>query len=259
MGILNVTPDSFSDGSRYTGLDRAIDRALQLEEEGADILDIGGESTRPNIAPVDEEEELRRVIPVIRALSDRLTIPLSVDTYKSRVAHEALQAGAVIVNDISAFTFDNAMASVVADAKAGVVLMHTRGRPDFMQRDTHYDDLIPEIIAALSGSLELARSAGISADRIVIDPGIGFGKDLAGNLQILNRLEEFRVLGHPLMVGTSRKSFIGAVLDRGVDDRVFGTAATVCLALVKGASLFRVHDVREMRDALDMSAAILRA
>jgi dihydropteroate synthase len=259
MGILNVTPDSFSDGSRFTDIDAAVGKALEMEASGADIIDVGGESTRPSAAAVDEEEELRRVIPVIQALTRRLTIPLSIDTYKARVAREAVQAGAEIVNDVGALAFDAAMADTVAGSGAGLVLMHTRGRPADMQRDTRYDDLIGEIVGSLGRSLDRARAAGISMDRLVVDPGIGFGKDLQANLRILNRLDEFAVLGYPLLVGTSRKSFIGTVLGREVDGRLFGTAATVCLALAKGAAVFRVHDVREMRDVLDMAAAVLHA
>ncbi len=259
MGILNVTPDSFSDGSRYSDIDAAVGKALEMEASGADIIDVGGESTRPSAAPVDEEEELRRVIPVIQALSRRLSIPLSIDTYKSRVAREALQAGAEIVNDVSAFSFDPGMAGVVAEIGAGVVLMHTRGRPTEMQHDTCYVDLVGEIVESLRRSVDMACAAGISPDRVVVDPGIGFGKDLQGNLTLLNRLDAFATLGYPILVGTSRKSFIGTLLGRSPDNRLFGTAATVCLALAKGADVFRVHDVREMRDVLDMAAAVLRA
>ena len=257
MGILNVTPDSFSDGSRYLDLDRAEDRAFRMVEEGADIVDIGGESTRPNIAPVDAEEELRRVIPLVERLAERLPIPISVDTYKAVVAREALLAGAEIVNDISGLTFDPAMAATVAEAGAGVVVMHTRGRPDTMQQDTVYGDLIVEVIDYLRRSVSLAEAAGIAKDRIVVDPGIGFAKSAQGNLEILRRLGDFSCLHLPLLVGTSRKSFIGTVLGREVDERLFGTAATVALAVANGASIIRVHDVREMRDVADMTHAVL--
>ena len=257
MGILNVTPDSFSDGSRYLDLDRAEDRAFRMVEEGADIVDIGGESTRPNIAPVDAEEELRRVIPLVERLAERLPIPISVDTYKAVVAREALLAGAEIVNDISGLTFDPAMAATVAEAGAGVVVMHTRGRPDTMQQDTVYGDLIVEVIDYLRRSVSLAEAAGIAKDRIVVDPGIGFAKSAQGNLEILRRLGDFSCLHLPLLVGPSRKSFIGTVLGREVDERLFGTAATVALAVANGASIIRVHDVREMRDVADMTHAVL--
>lgn len=257
MGILNVTPDSFSDGSRYIDLGRAEDRALRMVEEGADIIDIGGESTRPTIAPVDADEELRRVIPLIERLAGRLPVPISVDTYKAVVAREALRAGAEIVNDISGLTFDPAMAVTVAEGGAGVVLMHTRGRPDTMQNDTSYGDLIAEVSDSLRRSVSIAVAAGVARDRIVIDPGIGFAKSAQGNLEILRRLGDFTALHLPILVGTSRKSFIGTVLGRNVDERLFGTAATVALAVASGASIIRVHDVREMRDVADMTHAVL--
>jgi len=257
MGILNVTPDSFSDGSRYLDLDRAVERAFRLVEEGADIIDIGGESTRPNVAPVDAEEELRRVVPVVERLSGRIPVPISVDTYKAVVAREALRAGAEIVNDVSGLTFDPAMATTVAEAAAGLVVMHTRGRPDSMQKDTTYGDLIAEVLDSLRNSVSTAVAAGVAKDRIVVDPGIGFGKSVQGNLEILRRLGEFESLQLPIFVGTSRKSFIGTVLGRDVDNRLFGTAATVALALANGASIIRVHDVREMRDVADMTHAVL--
>lgn len=259
MGILNVTPDSFSDGSRYRDLDRAEQRALQMVEEGADIIDIGGESTRPNFAPVDAEEELRRVIPLVERLVGRISVPISVDTYKAVVAREALGAGAEIVNDISGLTFDPAMAAVVAEAAAGLVVMHTRGRPDTMQQNTAYGNLIAEVLDSLRQSVSVAEAAGVSRDRIVVDPGIGLPKSVQGNLEILRRLREFAVLQLPLLIGTSRKSFIGTVLGRDVDERLFGTAATVSLAVANGASIIRVHDVREMRDVADMTHAVLHS
>ncbi|KAF0220211.1 MAG: dihydropteroate [Geobacteraceae bacterium] len=257
MGILNVTPDSFSDGNRFSDVDRAVERALEMEAEGADIIDIGGESTRPFAPPVDEREELTRVMPVLERLAGLLKIPVSIDTYKSAVAREALAAGAEIVNDISALTFDERMAGVVAGAGAGLVLMHTRGKPSDMQKDTAYGSIIAEITASLNKLLAMAESAGIAAERIVVDPGIGFGKSAEGNLEIVRRLAEFSVLGRPIMVGISRKSFIGKVLGREVGERAFGTAAAVAVALANGASIFRVHDVKEMRDVVDMATALL--
>lgn len=257
MGILNVTPDSFSDGNSYPTVAKAVERALEMEQEGADIIDIGGESTRPSARPVPHDEELRRVIPVLEGLAGRLKIPVSIDTFKSVVAREAIAAGAEIVNDISGLTFDEGMAEVVAAADAGLVLMHTRGTPAEMQKETAYGSLIAEVTAALRSSLALAEAAGIEQGRIVVDPGIGFGKSVEGNLEILRKLSEFSVLGRPIMVGTSRKSFIGAVLGSPVAERSFGTAATVALALVNGASIFRVHDVREMRDVADMAMAVI--
>lgn len=256
MGILNVTPDSFSDGGSFNSIERAADHALQMEDEGADIIDIGGESTRPFAVPLSEADEILRVIPVIERLAGRLSIPLSIDTYKAGVARAALQAGAKIVNDISAMTFDPQMAAVVAGANAGLVLMHTRGRPGDMQLDTVYADLILEIRTFFSHALSRVDAAGISRGSVVLDPGIGFGKDVQGNLEILRRLAELATLGQPLLVGSSRKSFIGAVLDRQVDERLFGTAATVAAAILNGASIVRVHDVAQMRDVALMAQAV---
>lgn len=258
MGILNITPDSFSDGSRYLDLPRAVERALEMEAEGADIIDVGGESTRPSAPPVAAAEELRRVIPVIEALAGHLKVPVSVDTYKAAVAREAVHAGADIVNDISGLTFDSEMAATVAATGAGLVVMHTRGTPETMQTETAYRDLIAEVLAFLRSSLDGAVTAGIPAGRIVVDPGIGFGKSLDGNLELLRRLPELSSLGRPILLGTSRKSFIGTVLGRDVGDRLFGTASTVALGVAMGASIFRVHDVRAMRDAADMAHAVVK-
>jgi dihydropteroate synthase len=257
MGVINVTPDSFSDGNRFLSPENAVKRALEMEQEGADIIDIGGESTRPGADPVSSDEELQRIMPVLEKLSGRLTIPLSIDTFKSVVAREALAAGAEIINDISGLTFDERMADVIAESRAGLVVMHTRGRPVDMQNDTEYRSLLTDVIDSLRTSLLQAEAAGISADRIVIDPGIGFGKSTEGNLELLRRLPELSVLGRPVLVGTSRKSFIGTVLNRPHGERLFGTAATVAVALSKGAAIFRVHDVRAMRDVVDMTKAIL--
>jgi dihydropteroate synthase len=258
MGVLNVTPDSFSDGNTFFSAEKAIEHAIEMEEDGADIIDIGGESTRPFAHPVEAEEETRRVLPVIERLAGRLKIPVSIDTYKASVAEKALAAGAEIVNDISAFMFDDRMIEVVASSGAGLVLMHTTARPSVMQKDTGYSSIISEIFSALRRSVATAEAAAIDRDRIVIDPGIGFGKNLDGNLEILRRLAEFRSIGCPVMVGTSRKSFIGQLLGRETGERLFGTAATVAIALANGASVFRVHDVKEMRDVLDMTVALSR-
>ena len=258
MGILNVTPDSFSDGNEHYSVEKAVERAFRMEDEGADIIDIGGESTRPFARPVDEAEELDRVIPVIEKIAGRLKIPVSIDTYKSAVAEKALAAGAEIVNDISALGFDDRMAEVVAAAGAGLVLMHTRARPSIMQKETEYGAIISEIAAALRQAVVRAEAAAIARERIVIDPGIGFGKSDAGNVEILRRLAEFRAIGCPILIGTSRKSFIGRLLGRETGERLFGTAATMAVALANGASIFRVHDVREMRDVLDMTMALCR-
>ncbi len=256
MGILNITPDSFSDGALYLDPERAVDRALEMQEEGADIIDIGGESTRPYSAPVDAGEELKRVVPVIERIAASLSLPISIDTYKSVVAREALHAGAHIVNDISGCTFDPEMPETVAEAGAGLVVMHTRGRPDEMQAETTYQALVPEVIAYLGDRLSILASSGIPLSRIVVDPGIGFGKSTAGNLEILRRLREFESLGRPVLVGSSRKTFIGKVLGRDTGERIFGTAATVALAVANGAAIVRVHDVREMRDVALMAHAI---
>lgn len=256
MGILNITPDSFSDGNLFIDPQRAIDRAFVLAEEGADIIDIGGESTRPGALPVSAADEIKRVIPVISGLADKINCALSIDTWKSSVAHEAIAAGAEIINDISGFTFDGQMASVAAQSGAGVVLMHTSGTPQLMQSKTVYDDLVGEIMQSLWHSVSLASEAGISLERIAVDPGIGFGKEAGQNLEILRRLREFTSLGLPVLAGPSRKSFIGRILNRDLDQRLHGTAASVALAVANGAAILRVHDVREMRDVADMAYAI---
>ncbi len=256
MGVLNVTPDSFSGDGVGTDVDRARRQALAFEEQGADIVDVGGESTRPpslyaGSEPVTEAEELARVIPVIEALAPVLSIPISIDTYKARVAARALKAGAAMVNDVWGFRGDAEMAAVVAEARAPVVLMHNQGH-------TRYSDLVPEVIAGLKRLAEDAVAAGVDEGQIVLDPGIGFGKTVSQNLEIMRRLDEFRVLGRPLLIGMSRKSTIGYVLDLPADDRVEGTAATVALAIAGGADIVRVHDVKEMARVARMSDAIVR-
>jgi dihydropteroate synthase len=257
MGILNTTPDSFSDGGRCFDPGMAYERALQMEAEGADIIDIGGESTRPGASPVSSAEELNRVIPVVEKLAGVLNCAISVDTWKSDVAGSALESGAEIINDISGFNFDPQMAGVAAANGAGVVLMHTRGTPDNMQQDTVYDDMMGEITASLSASIVRAQEAGVSNNCIVIDPGIGFGKDAAGNMEIIRRLAELNSLGFPVLTGPSRKSFIGKVLGlENTEDRLFGTAAAVALSVSHGSSILRVHDVRAMRDVADMAHAV---
>ncbi len=256
MGILNVTPDSFSDGNRFLDPQQAVDRAQEMAEQGADIIDIGGESTRPGAAPVDAGEEVKRVLPVIEEVAGKVSCAISVDTWKSAVARPAVAAGAGIINDISGLCFDPEMAAVAAQSGSGVVLMHTRGTPLTMQAETRYDDLMGEVVQGLGKSVEIAVGAGVERARIVVDPGIGFAKDGHGNLEILRRLRELTGLGFPILVGTSRKGFIGKVLKRDTGDRVFGTAATVALAIANGASILRVHDVAEMRDVADMAHAI---
>lgn len=257
MGILNVTPDSFSDGGRFFSPDVAVERALEMEREGADIIDIGGESTRPNAPTVSEAEELERVVPVIEALAGKVSVPISVDTYKAAVAKAACAAGAEIVNDVTGLRFDPEMARAAAEAEAGVVVMHTRGMPDTMQKNTGYDDLIGDVVRYLSDSIDLARKAGVREGRIVVDPGIGFGKSVEGNLELIRRLEELRPLGCPILVGPSRKSFIGTITGRGGGERLFGTAAAVALSIVHGASIVRVHDVAAMRDVAVMTRALM--
>lgn len=258
MGILNVTPDSFSDGNSYESVAAAVAAAEKMVAAGADIIDVGGESTRPGAKPVSVDEELARVIPVIEGLVTSVSVPVSIDTWKAKVASAALTAGAEIVNDISAMTFDPLMVDTVAATNAGVVLMHTRGRPQEMQIDTVYSDIVAEIAAFLKEAVERAESRGISAQRVLVDPGIGFGKSVNGNLELIRRLDEFLSLGRPLLIGPSRKSFIGKILGRETDERLFGTAAVVSIAMQKGARIFRVHDVNAMRDVVDMTAAILQ-
>lgn len=227
-----------------------------MEAQGADIIDIGGESTRPNAPPVSEQEELNRVIPVVEALAGRLKIPISIDTYKASVAEAALAAGAEIINDISGLTFDSHMAGVVAAAGAGLIVMHTRGTPQEMQLNTTYGDIIAEVSATLRSSLKLAEDAGIPAERIIVDPGVGFGKDMEGNLEIIRRLGEFSELGRPILLAASRKTFIGKITGKEPAERLFGTAAVVAVAIYNGAALVRVHDVLEMRDVADMAGAL---
>ncbi len=259
MGILNLTPDSFSDGGRFIDPGLAVEHALLMEAEGADIIDIGGESTRPGSVPVQADEESARIIPVIERLSNVLNCAISVDTWKSDVADRALSAGAEIINDISGFSFDPGMAAVAAGSGAAAVLMHTRGKPDQMQKNTGYSDLITEIVRGLQSSVTLALEAGVEPCRIAVDPGIGFAKDTAGNLEVLRRLRELTGMGMPVLVGTSRKAFIGKILERdSASERLFGTAATVALSVANGASILRVHDVRAMRDVADVAHAVLR-
>jgi dihydropteroate synthase len=259
MGILNVTPDSFSDGGLYADPVQALEHAREMVSQGADILDIGGESTRPGADPLTEEEELRRIIPIIEQLSTEIAAPISVDTYKSSVAKKALNAGASIVNDISGLRFSPDMAQVVADHDAAVVIMHIKGLPRNMQVNPVYHDVVGEIIEYLEESSAIALKAGVARDRIMIDPGIGFGKTLEHNLTILERLDEFRTLGFPIMLGTSRKRFIGTILDiPEPKDRIEGSAATVALGIQRGARIVRVHDVGYMTKVARMTDAIVR-
>ncbi len=257
MGILNVTPDSFSDGGLYFDKATAVKRALQMVEEGADIIDIGGESTRPGSEPVTIEEELKRTIPVIKALARKIEIPLCIDTYKSEVAKRALDAGASMVNDISALRFDPLMPAVVSEYKVPAVIMHIRGNPKDMQQNPLYEALIPEILDYLRAGMIIARQAGISEDMIVIDPGIGFGKTFDHNLQIIHNLQEFNQFRKPILIGLSRKAFIGKILgDVPVTERLEGTAAAVAISITNGANIIRVHDVKQMVKVAKVADAI---
>ncbi len=258
MGIVNVTPDSFSDGGEWLDAGAAIAHGRELAAQGAAILDVGGESTRPGAQPVTEAEELRRVVPVIEGLAGA-GARLSIDTSKAAVAAAALDAGAAIVNDVTALRGDPAMAALVARRGCDVCLMHMLGEPRTMQRDPRYGDVVGEVRAFLAERVAFARGAGIDEARVWLDPGIGFGKTAAHNLELLARLGEIVALGHPVVVGTSRKSFLGAITGRPASERVAGTLATNVLALAAGARIFRVHDVAPARDALLVAAATLRA
>jgi len=267
MGIVNMTPDSFSDGGRFVqgpggtpDVGRAVDEALAMADEGADILDVGGESTRPGSERVSQEDELGRVIPVIEAVSSATDIPVSIDTYKASVAREAIRAGASIINDISAMSFDPEMAGVAAEYGAAVVLMHIKGTPADMQKDPHYDDLLGEVKGFLRNAAGKAAAAGVDPGRILLDPGIGFGKRLEHNLELIRRLGEIRALGYPVVLGASRKSFIGMLTDGAPpDDRLAGSLSAAVLGACTGASIVRVHDVRATRRALAVADAVNRS
>ena len=256
MGVLNVTPDSFSDGGRYVDPDAAVAHALSMVEQGADVLDIGAESSQPGAVPIDEEEERRRLISVVRAVCRRTTVPVSVDTTKASIAQEALDVGAALINDISALRFDARMGDVVAKSGAGLILMHMQGTPQTMQRAAQYTDVVEEVRQFLKARLEAAREAGIQAERILLDPGIGFGKNYQHNVVLLDRLDAFHTLGRPLVIGVSRKAFIGKILGRPVGERLMGTAGAVAVAVMKGARMVRVHDVAPIRDVVKMVEAI---
>ena len=256
MGVVNVTPDSFSDGGLYLDPEAAIAHGRELAAAGAEILDVGGESTRPGAAPVDEAEELRRVVPVIRGLGD-LDCVISVDTSKAAVAAAALDAGATIVNDVTALRGDPEMAALCAERGCGVVLMHMRGEPRTMQDDPRYGDVVADVKAFLGERMKAAIAAGVDEEKVWLDPGIGFGKTLAHNAELLRRLGELRELGRPLVVGTSRKSFIGRIDGSGAGERLGGTIASSVLAAAEGADVLRVHDVAEMQQALAVTMAIL--
>ncbi len=257
MGILNVTPDSFSDGGAYQETEAAFARGLEMAAEGADIIDIGGESTRPGALPVPEEEELRRVLPVIREIRKRTDVLLSIDTTKAEVARRAADLGIDLINDTSALSSDSGMAAAVAEARVPVALMHMAGTPKTMQVDPRYEDVLEEIHGFLDGRLRAARSSGILANRILLDPGIGFGKTAVHNLTLIANLDVFEDLECPILVGVSRKSFIGKVLNLPVEERLEASLAAGVLGIVRGAHILRAHDVKAMRRAADMADAIL--
>ncbi|WP_028306528.1 dihydropteroate synthase [Desulfitibacter alkalitolerans] len=251
MGILNLTPDSFSDGGKFFDAGRAVDHALKMVEEGADIIDVGAESTRPGHTPVEAEEELQRLIPVLERLLKEVHVPISVDTYKAATAQKVLDMGVHIINDIWGLQRDYGLADVAAAYGAPVIIMHN-------QNGTEYDNFMGEVIAFLRKSIQIAEAAGIASDKIIIDPGIGFGKTLEHNLEIMDRLDELKTLGKTILLGTSRKSMIGRVLDLPVEERVEGTAATVALGIARGASIIRIHDVKEMVRVCKMMDAMVR-
>lgn len=259
MGVVNVTPDSFSDGGRYLDAAHAVAHGLRLVREGADLLDVGGESTRPGSAPTDEATQIARVIPVIRALSEASAVPISIDTTSAKVAAAAIEAGACVVNDISAFRFDDAMLPLLARTEVAAIAMHTLDRPSEMQRDPRYSDVVSEVIAHLEGRLAACEEAGVAVERLLIDPGIGFGKTTAHNLALLAQTRRLTALGRPVVVGTSRKRFLGESTGRGVDERDVATAASVAVAVALGAHVVRVHDVAACRDAVSVASAISRA
>lgn len=256
MGIVNVTPDSFSDGGKFYNPKKAIEHANKLIDEGADIIDIGGESTRPGAKAVQADEETRRILPVVLALAKHKNILISVDTRKSKVAEAALKSGAHIINDVSALRHDKNMAKVIAKYKAAAVLMHMQGTPADMQDNPKYNDLISDMLADLQASVEIAKKSGILTERIIIDPGIGFGKNLGHNLNIIQRLKEFKALGLPILAGISRKSMIGKILGIPPDQRLAGSIAATVLAIYNGANIIRVHDVFEMKQAAKIVDAI---
>lgn len=259
MGILNVTPDSFSDGGECASIETALYQGKKLVAAGADILDIGGQSTRPGAVQISLAEELNRTIPVIQALRSAVAVPISIDTTRSEVVIAAVEAGAHLVNDISGGTFDRQMFSTVAQLQVPLILMHLRGTPQTMQQLTEYENLIGEISKFLAGQIEQAVAAGIARSQLIIDPGIGFAKTYEQNLELLRHLSEFRALGVPLLVGPSRKSFIGHVLQQSdPKQRIWGTAAACCAAIAGGADILRVHDINEMRDVCRVADAIWR-
>jgi dihydropteroate synthase len=257
MGVVNVTPDSFSDGGRFFAADDALAQGLALAREGAALVDIGGESTRPGSDPVSADEELRRVLPVVEALAGRVGVPISVDTMKAEVARRALAGGAALINDVSALRFDPGMVSVIAEAGCPVSLMHMGGEPKSMQDDPRYDDVVDEVLRFLEQRMAFALAQGLREDQLMVDPGIGFGKTLDHNLALLRDLQRFTTLGRPVVLGTSRKRFLGAILGAEPTARTIGTVATTVVGLLAGAHVFRVHDVKPNFEALRVGLAVL--
>lgn len=251
MGIVNATPDSFSDGGKYNRIEEAIRRVDQMIKDGVDIVDIGGESTRPGATPVDEEEELDRVIPVVEAIASRFDVPISIDTYKAKVAEQAIQAGAHLINDVWGAKADNYMAEVAKQTDAPIILMHNR-------KNMTYSSLIDDVIADINESINLVEQAGVQKNKIIIDPGIGFAKTYEHNLEMMRQLDVFVALGYPVLLGTSRKSLIAKTLELPVDERVEGTIATVCYGIAKGCHIVRVHDVKEVSRAVKMMDAMVK-
>ena len=256
MGILNITEDSFSDGGKYINADKAIERAIKMVEDGADILDIGAESTRPGAIPVSEEEELERIVPIVEKLSKLVKVPISIDTYKSEVAKYSLRAGADIINDITGLKGESTMAEVVSDNDAYVIIMHMQGTPQTMQSNPEYQDVVSDICLDLKESFSIAEIAGIKKEKVIIDPGIGFGKSTNHNLEIIKRVGEFKIFGAPILIGASRKSMIGNVLNLPVNERVEGSLAVAAASVMNGASIIRVHDVKETKRTLIMIDSI---
>lgn len=257
MGILNVTPDSFSDGGRYAGTEKAVERATQMTEEGADIIDVGGESSRPGSSPVDAETEMNRVLPVIEQLKAKTDILISVDTRKSVVAEAALKAGAHIINDISALESDPRMMEVARRHKAGLILMHKKGEPRDMQNDPHYENVTDEVGGYLKDRINFLSGTGVASETIAIDPGIGFGKTVEHNVELIAHIERLREYGRPVVIGLSRKRFLGRITGRAVNERLAASLGALAYCLLKGASVMRVHDVKESRDVFLVLNAFL--
>lgn len=258
MGIVNVTPDSFSDGGEHCGVDSAVKHGLLLAEEGADILDVGGESTRPGASPVSLDEELRRVVPVVRELARQTRVPISIDTYKAEVAQQCLAAGAIIVNDISGLSFDADMPRVCSQSSCGIIAMHIQGTPQTMQLEPHYDNVVAEVCCHFERRLAELEAIGIARERVVLDPGIGFGKTAEHNLELLSQIAKLHELGRPVLIGHSRKRFLKKILGRDVEERNAGTVGVSIALAAQGVDILRVHDVQTTRDALLAWNAVIR-